>query len=307
MVIKGGFFCPSLQDRHAFTRGLPSLAAVIREQGHYGDQGPLVAIKDSGSLPPLYLVHPVGGDVVCYGELARHLDPEQPLYGLAASGLNGGESLDSVQAFVSCYIDAISEHLPEGPFRLGGWSLGGIIAMEMAQQFAERGRPPEDLVLIDTWLTICNRHYADLDIIMGFLRDRGRLSDEDLEWVFKNFKTETHQPIAFIEEIMTARDLMTPEFQEGRLEDMYRVFEACMKAVGAWTPRPFKGATTLYQETEFHQKNPEIERSGTGFKNLAMTPKIQDMGGNHYTMLSHPKNAANLASNLQNSQDRRRE
>lgn len=277
-----------------------ALARFIRENKGLKDSGPLVPIKTTGSKPPLYLVHPVGGDVACYGQLGRCLSEDQPLYALAAPGLEHGQPLESVPALAASYLEAIREHQPQGNYLLGGWSLGGVIAMEMANQASRAGHGPQCLVLIDTWLTICNRSYSQSDIMIAFLRDRGRLSEADMEWVFKIADDRDDlEPVSFITEVMTERNCMTPEFEDGRLATLYRVFEANMKAVGAHKPEPYTGSIQLFMETEFHKQHPNTERSVDAYRQMGVDVDLIEMPGSHYTMLSVEENAQLLANRIE--------
>ncbi|RMF40674.1 MAG: non-ribosomal peptide synthetase [Planctomycetota bacterium] len=111
----------------------------------------IVALKPSGGRPPLFMVHPPGGIVICYRELARSLKADQPLYAIRSRGLHGAEHLpDSLETMAREYVDAIRTVQPRGPYRLGGWSLGGLVAYEVARQFTDSGEAVGQLVLLDT-------------------------------------------------------------------------------------------------------------------------------------------------------------
>ncbi len=112
---------------------------------------PVVALTPAGDRPPLFLVHPIGGTVLCYAGLARHLPAEQPLYALQAAGIEPGTTpTDSVPQMARDYLRAIQRIRPDGPYHIGGWSLGGLIAFEMARQLAEQDADLGSVVLIDT-------------------------------------------------------------------------------------------------------------------------------------------------------------
>jgi syringomycin synthetase protein SyrE len=111
----------------------------------------LVPLKPNGNKSPLFLVHASGGTVSSYAELANRLPAYQPVYGLEASGLKDGQdAIDDVPAMASTYINAIRTVQSKGPYLLGGWSAGGIIAVEMARQFVRAGEKVAFLGLIDT-------------------------------------------------------------------------------------------------------------------------------------------------------------
>ncbi len=112
---------------------------------------PLVALTPSGATPALFLVHPIGGNVLCYAALARALPAGQPLYALAAAGVEAGTTAtDSLPQMARDYVEAIRRVQPDGPYHLGGWSLGGLVAFEMARQLTESGAEVGSLTLLDT-------------------------------------------------------------------------------------------------------------------------------------------------------------
>src|SRR5690606_13841968 len=94
-----------------------------------------------------------GLNVLPFYSIANNMDPEQPVYGLQAKGLNGiDEPLTSVEAMASHYIEEISNHNPKGPYALAGYSFGGILAFEMAKQLKAAGKEVKELILFDTYV-----------------------------------------------------------------------------------------------------------------------------------------------------------
>jgi thioesterase domain-containing protein len=111
----------------------------------------LVPLAPHGSRDPLFLVHPIGGNVHCYLPLARLLAARgRPVYGFQARGADGAEeALPTVEQMASAYLDELRRHRPSGPYHLGGWSMGGVVALEMAQRLRAAGERVPRLVLID--------------------------------------------------------------------------------------------------------------------------------------------------------------
>ncbi|MCF5181466.1 non-ribosomal peptide synthetase, partial [Pseudomonas syringae] len=132
----------------------PTIAGFARTldgQARPGQHSNLVPVRRTGSQRPLFLVHPLGGEVQYVRDLAAAIDPQVPLYGLAASGLAAGETpLFEVPAMAARYLAAIRQVQPKGPYRIGGWSAGGLIAYEMARQLQSSGEKLEFLGIIDT-------------------------------------------------------------------------------------------------------------------------------------------------------------
>jgi amino acid adenylation domain-containing protein/non-ribosomal peptide synthase protein (TIGR01720 family) len=126
---------------------IEDLALILRNQTDYL-ASPVVPIQPRGAKRPLLLVHPSGGGVMGYSFLVPHLAADQPLYGLEAR--HREVDYATLEEMAAHYVEALIERFPEGPYRLGGWSFGGLVAFEMASQLAGRGRHVELLVIFDT-------------------------------------------------------------------------------------------------------------------------------------------------------------
>ena len=111
----------------------------------------LVPLQPLGSKPPIFFIHGMGGDVFVFLELARLLGDDQPSYGIQALGIDGKSAQqDSITSMACHYAREITSFYPDGPYQLAGYSLGGIIAFETAQELRRIGREVELLALFDT-------------------------------------------------------------------------------------------------------------------------------------------------------------
>ncbi len=113
------------------------------------DSSPLVAIRHGGTRPPLFLVHAIGGEVLSYEPLAARLGADQPVFGLRVQTENGVPAHTTVEEMAEHYIRAIRRVRPTGPYHLGGYSGGGLIAYEMARQIELAGERVALLAMID--------------------------------------------------------------------------------------------------------------------------------------------------------------
>nr|WP_276209300.1 non-ribosomal peptide synthetase [Streptomyces harenosi] len=112
----------------------------------------LLPIREQGSEPPFFLIHPAGGLSWCYMPMARHIPAEIPLYGLQSRGLDGTSELAySVREMAADYIERIRSVQHSGPYRLLGWSYGGAVAHEMAVQLQGAGEEVSALVILDQY------------------------------------------------------------------------------------------------------------------------------------------------------------
>ncbi|MFC5171418.1 non-ribosomal peptide synthetase [Streptomyces mutomycini] len=131
-----------------------TLAARLGSSGPASEDALDVVLRLRGGdgRPPLFAIHPAGGIAWCYAGLSARLGPEQPVYGIQARGLVGDEALPrTLQEEASDYvrhIRAIQEH---GPYRLLGWSVGGVLAHTVAVLLQEAGEQVELLALLDAF------------------------------------------------------------------------------------------------------------------------------------------------------------
>ncbi len=112
---------------------------------------PLVPIQPHGKNPPFFCIHPILGVVFPYYELAFHLGKNQPFYALQPQGIEGKHPpLTRIEDMAAYYIKAMRTIQPQGPYFLGGWSFGGLVAFEMAQQLEKAGHQVGLLAVLDT-------------------------------------------------------------------------------------------------------------------------------------------------------------
>ncbi len=113
----------------------------------------LVPLKPEGTKTPLYVIHGANHNVLMFNALAHKLDKDQPVYGLQSRGLNGvTEPHDSIDQMAADYISEIVASNPDGPYALGGFSYGGIVAYEMARQLLAQGKEVTILAQFDTYV-----------------------------------------------------------------------------------------------------------------------------------------------------------
>lgn len=141
-----------MRVRQEFGRELPvaavlaaptvaGLADVLRAPEDMGAEERVVTLNAAGDRPPIVLVHALGGQVFRYLPMARRLGPDQPVYAVAASGLAPGEDPHRTMAeMVEDYVARLRALRPAGPYILGGFCIGGNIALEMARRLRALGR-----------------------------------------------------------------------------------------------------------------------------------------------------------------------
>jgi len=129
---------------------IEELTRFVRQKTALSSPSTVVPLRSRGSLRPFFCVHPAGGLANCYLPLARHLGSQVPFYGLQSHGLDDSQSpLRRIEEMASLYIKDLRRIQPHGPYQIGGWSLGGTVAFEMAQQLSAAGEEVALLALFD--------------------------------------------------------------------------------------------------------------------------------------------------------------
>ena len=128
-----------------------ALAACLDADASATQWDNLVALKPQGSKPPLFIVGAGDGNIVGFGQLARELSAEQPLYVLQPSGLDGRHPLDQgIGTMAERYLEKVRSVRPRGPYLLAGRCNGATVAYEMAQRLRAAGEEVPLLVALDS-------------------------------------------------------------------------------------------------------------------------------------------------------------
>ncbi|MFD1298338.1 amino acid adenylation domain-containing protein [Lysobacter gummosus] len=131
---------------------IASLAAYLERSGGENDPlGAVLSLRPTDEERPLFCIHPVTGFSWAYATMLRHLD-QLPVYALQSRGLRGGGALPgSIEEIAADYIAQMRKIQPHGPYRLLGWSLGGLIGHAIAAQLQQIGERVELLAMMDSY------------------------------------------------------------------------------------------------------------------------------------------------------------
>ncbi|MGH3657380.1 MAG: alpha/beta fold hydrolase, partial [Micromonosporaceae bacterium] len=261
---------------------------------------PVVPIHSGGTRPPLFFVHPVGGSVAPYVRLASLLGADQPFYGIEDPGLHGAAPATGLADTAARYAAAVRTVSPEGPYHLGGWSLGGAIALAMAHELGAAttgtargpsagtgGAADTIVVALDTGLP-AEPYRADRgEVLSWFVRDLAGIVGApvppvDLEALRR--LPDPEQVEAVLDVVASAR--LTPADVAGELRTRIAVFTANTTAFLDHRPEASRGPLVLLHAAGDPDADPGyVDRwrslAGNGFSHHAVP-------GNHYTMLQPP-------------------
>jgi acetoacetyl-CoA synthetase len=140
---------PPVMIYHAPT--ISALATVL-EQPSAVRIPPLVQLKSGAETPPVFIAHGLGGSALDFYQIVKQLSVPGPIYGIQAKGIDGVEEpLESIEDMARYSLAAVKQIQPQGPYVLIGFSLGGLVVLEMAQQLTALGETVGLLALLDSY------------------------------------------------------------------------------------------------------------------------------------------------------------
>jgi amino acid adenylation domain-containing protein len=280
---------------HIFNKKLPlaslfqggtieQLAALLRQESD-ALWPSLIPIQPKGTKPPLFCMHPAGGNVLGYIHLASALGEDQPLYGLQTRGLDGRQPLYSrIEEMAAHYIEEIKSVQPEGPYFIAGTSLGGILAFEVAQQLNAQDQRVALLALLDPTPTGTDfeQPMTESQIIAGVGAAIGLdLSSSDFD------ELSTDEQLTLLLEHAKGNKRITADVDLAEARHLLRVFKTNDTAAAAYVPQRYPGRAMIIRATD------ELERHGDdltlGWGDLmAQGAEVHFVPGNHLRFLSPP-------------------
>ncbi|QSJ15491.1 SDR family NAD(P)-dependent oxidoreductase [Nostoc sp. UHCC 0702] len=267
--------------------------AALLEQPTANFASPLVAIQPQGEQTPYFFIHPIGGNIICYGELARHLGNQQPVYGLQSPGLSGNsQPLKNIAEMATSYISAIQTIQPQGPYYLGGWSLGGIIAWEMAQQLQAAGQEVAQLVLIDSYAAPMLNIPQNQDratLIATALEDLGKIAGKKVTCAIAHMQQlSLDEQLKYVRAQAQQANLIPADCSLEQIRQILEVFQANHEAWYAYAPQSYVGNVTLFSASE---QIPQAKQDAVQYWSKMVTGRVNayNIPGNHYTILQPPQ------------------
>ncbi len=269
-----------------------NLANIIQLQINSFTSSNLVAIQSSGNRIPFFCVHPIAGNVLCYGELAQHLGNEQPFYGLQSIGLNEDqEPLTEIENMADQYIQEIQKIQSQGPYQLGGWSFGGLVAFEMAQRLQKQGQQISLLVLMDTKYPVLKSDKQDNDettYLNQFIMHIEGIYGKKLLIQHNIFqKLELNEKLNYLWKKVKNIEIYSSITTERDFHQIFNIFKSNSLAEQSYIPQIYPGKITFFQAKE---RDLRIEKDlSLNWRKLAVKGMdTYEVSGNHFTLLKKP-------------------
>ncbi len=264
------------------------LAKILHQHAKVPPHSSLVAIQPGGNRRPFFLIHPAGGHVFPYVHLAHYLGSNQPSYGLQARGLEEGQEPHArIEDMAAYYIEALRTVQPWGPYLLGGWSMGGVVALEMAQQFQAQGQTVALLALLDTRIPTADEELDDEDFDARLLIDFVRYFGLSLDLRDSLARLPKHELLERVLEHAKRAGLMPSDIDVSQAQPFIELCKADFRATQNYALHRYPGRITLFkagQELAGTSSDPALGWSdwAAGGVDVHIVP------GNHATMVYKP-------------------
>ncbi|MFV2175794.1 SDR family NAD(P)-dependent oxidoreductase [Actinomadura sp. LOL_016] len=273
------------------------VAEFIRAADEEAARQTVRPLKATGTRRPIFIAHPAGGTTACYRQLVDLLGADQPVYGLERF-----EDAPPVEERAARYVRHLLEAQPEGAFRLGGWSFGGVLAYETARQLRAAGREVEFVALFDAGLpldvddesdTLARRFSAFADYINETYGLDVSLTYEELSGL-----DEEAQFALVMERAAPLVDHIPPAALTHQLTSHQDT-----RSLEAYRPEPYDGRVILYyapEETPWAVRDARYVLDGTnGFGGLCSDLEKVTIPDVHHLNLLDPPGVRTLAAHLE--------
>ena len=278
---------------------IEQLAVTLRQRGEKVSEQSLVSIQPEGSRPPLFLVHSASGNVMSYVALARRLGSEQPVYGLQSKGLDPDRKPTArVEDMASEYLQELTTVQPDGPYLLGGWSMGGVIAFEMARQLTAQGKSVAPLVLIDSTIQtgrVKKNGVDDASLLLALAQHHGLFLD-DADKTFEDLRSlSLDEQLEFLLEKGAGYNQFPRDIGVSQLRHLFELFKVNVHAAENYRPAKSKQQVILLQAADAPPRH--ATKTLRRWEKVAEVVEAHRLPGDHYSMLTEP-NVSLLAEQI---------
>jgi amino acid adenylation domain-containing protein len=264
---------------------IEKMADILLEQAWVAPWSSLVPIQPNGSNRPLFCIHPIGGNVLEYYPLADYLGDEQPIYGLQSLGLDGKQPpLNCVKEMASHYIKELIAVQPQGPYAILGYSFGGLVAFEIAQQLLATGQEIALLAILDLKSPNLPKARPSFAKSIGIhFKNLGQLPNrEKIKYIRDRIDYRLTNKFDYKEFLIESLAGVAPPSAE-----LLDIIDANFEAIRSYSIRPYAGNATLFRcqvQTLDYALSADLGWSELIAGNL----EIFNIDSIHYGMLREP-------------------
>lgn len=280
---------------------IEQLAELIRNEKPKDVWTSLVPINTEGTKPPLFMMHAAGGNVLFYKELSERLGLDYPCYGLQAVGLSGHQSAyDRIEDMAAHYIGEIRGVQAKGPYHVGGSSIGGLIAFEVAQQLRKAGEEVKLLAMFDTaapGYPIYIHRGSKLSLRFLQIKDRVHHHAETIAMLEPNrrghyikakaIKAKNQVRRSYKQTIKAIKRGVLNGLGRPLPDSLAQTQNAISTAVKTYAASPYEGPVLLFRASKQHRG---IQRDDTlGWSKFASDLEVHEINGDHGSLVTEPR------------------
>jgi thioesterase domain-containing protein/acyl carrier protein len=278
-----------------------TIAGLAEAVGSHGRQLALrspITLRPTGKAAPLFLVPPVSGSALAYLPLLRRIAADRPVHSFHAPGLDGRSAMpDSFEELGAHFVRELLAVKPTGPYLLGGWSIGGALAVEMALQLRALGHEVPTLLLIDSNAPTpyladgIKEKFGELNaatVAFMYVNNFGRCFGIDLGLTKTRF---VGLPEGALEQAALAElrrvPACAPDMDPARLAAHMAVFGSIARGFVRWQPSArYPGTIVLFLARDGH---PEFSGERYDWSQFVERPVEQiEVPGNHFSLVNEP-------------------
>ncbi|MDC0711872.1 beta-ketoacyl synthase N-terminal-like domain-containing protein [Stigmatella sp. ncwal1] len=284
------------------------LARAVEGTARPEESSLLVPLQTAGTKPPLFFVHPAAGVAFPYFELARQLGPDQPFYGLQAMGLDGESPPDEcIEDMARHYIEAMRSIQPRGPYFIGGFSFGCLVAYEIAQQLTAADEQIGLLVMVDEPAPLKGHRPTPLEMTRFLTTGVARSIWPHLHDYFylvnaarkrqgkglpRNFKIPPRMLETFLARSALANfvppDSRVLALRQAAILPMFQLFLIHVRETFAYEPKAYPHRVTLFSTDEVRSTRGRKDPLMGWDKLAAGGVDVHEVPGNHLSLLKAP-------------------
>ena len=270
-------------------RTIRQLAALISPTGSQGNlcetkrPRSIVPIHANGTKPPLFVISGLGGNVIKFHGLSFYLGEDVPMFGLLPRGLDGKEPyLTTIEEIAAYHVEALRQVAPTGPYFLIGYSFGGMVAFEVAQQLIAQGASVAFVGMLDTI------EWRYMEKVQKTLPTGKR---------YKAYKEQMKSAVSGKGRLHEFKANLSARYAKFAYRTFNRLGKAIPQTVGTieivndfasrnYRPKSYPGKLTIFRSTIRHVS--EGEDIYLGWKDLASEIEVHQVQSNHLNILQEP-------------------
>jgi amino acid adenylation domain-containing protein len=260
----------------------------------------LVPVHVKTSARPFFCVHAAGGSALAFVELARRIGDDITFYGFQSPllGQQSNGHKTTIEELAARYLEELRRVQPQGPYAIGGWSMGGVVAFEMARQLSKAGEQVSLLALIDSVAPASNGRSARinrLDVMAGVAQELGIL--DYLE--YHGEQLESEQELTRLLDRAKSKGLIPPELSPAHVSHLIKVYSTNVEATSYYQPQTIPVKPTLFKASERLQEHSTDPTLGWATY-CPNGVEVLSVPGNHFSIVREPGVQA-LAEKLRSS------